>query len=308
MSYVLSGYSTPDGVNSREKVKEYQRSLGVTADGIWGPKTQAAYEGSLSSSAAIDPWTGNLDKFSGFYNTILNSMNIPTIQIDVPSKEELSATYSAALRPSTDYAITARREAGETNKAEYDADAAARGMGSSTFVSSMKEREDDDIESDVAYMEAQYTATLADKIASAMQSYAQIEASAAQANASMLFNAQNTAMGLAGQWYSSYINSLANGNAYLGYSSSVSGPSHSGSSKGSAASARLSTDDYLDYVANLSSSQRTGLFSDSSSYWTTRRNELKDALGGQSYNKLVKSYVASGKTTGGYGVWRQATR
>ena len=47
-SYSLAGYTPPAGVDSRQKVKEYQTRLGVAADGIWGPKTQAAYEASLT--------------------------------------------------------------------------------------------------------------------------------------------------------------------------------------------------------------------------------------------------------------------
>ena len=50
-NYYLSGYSTPDGVESREDVKQYQRMLGVTADGIWGPVTQAAYRNYTANTA-----------------------------------------------------------------------------------------------------------------------------------------------------------------------------------------------------------------------------------------------------------------
>lgn len=34
--YYMNGYTPPEGVNSASKVKEYQRQLGVKADGIWG--------------------------------------------------------------------------------------------------------------------------------------------------------------------------------------------------------------------------------------------------------------------------------
>ena len=46
-NYVVKGYTTPSGVNSREQVMAMQRKLGVAADGVWGPQTQAAYEKSL---------------------------------------------------------------------------------------------------------------------------------------------------------------------------------------------------------------------------------------------------------------------
>jgi len=54
-NYVVAGYKTPSGVNSREQVKEMQRKLGVTADGVWGAQTQAAYEKSLIKAARPSP-------------------------------------------------------------------------------------------------------------------------------------------------------------------------------------------------------------------------------------------------------------
>jgi|GEM_PF-5875522 len=47
-NYVLSGFKTPTGIDSSEKVVDTQRKLGVEADGIWGPKTQAAYDRALA--------------------------------------------------------------------------------------------------------------------------------------------------------------------------------------------------------------------------------------------------------------------
>jgi hypothetical protein len=54
MSYVLNGYTTPSGVASSEDVKAFQHGLNsagasLKVDGVWGPKTQAAYESYLSN-------------------------------------------------------------------------------------------------------------------------------------------------------------------------------------------------------------------------------------------------------------------
>ena len=75
-SYYVSGYSTPPGVESREAVKEYQRTLGVTADGIWGPVTQAAYE---RYTGASNPALANSDVFMDYYNYILGAISTPGI-------------------------------------------------------------------------------------------------------------------------------------------------------------------------------------------------------------------------------------
>ena len=166
-SYYLKGYTTPDGVNSRADVREWQNKLGVKADGIWGPNTQAAYERYANASS--------MSKFQEYYDTILGALNVPSISVSVPSKAELKEDISSYLRPGVDLAISKRRAAGETAKAELDADAVSRGMGASTYVSSMKEREDDDTQSDISIMEAQYTATLAERIAAALEKYGNVK-------------------------------------------------------------------------------------------------------------------------------------
>lgn len=41
--YYVNGYTPPRGVDSRQKVKSIQATLGVKQDGIWGPQTQTAW-------------------------------------------------------------------------------------------------------------------------------------------------------------------------------------------------------------------------------------------------------------------------
>ena len=82
--YYMNGYTPPEGVNSASKVKEYQRQLGVKADGIWGPDTDAAYRASLNRSAQRQAqsrsgfdWgdSGRNEAFDGYYNAIRNSLS-----------------------------------------------------------------------------------------------------------------------------------------------------------------------------------------------------------------------------------------
>jgi hypothetical protein len=47
--YVLDGYTTPAGITDAAGVKKMQQELGVTADGVWGPQTQNAYNRYLSA-------------------------------------------------------------------------------------------------------------------------------------------------------------------------------------------------------------------------------------------------------------------
>lgn len=297
-SYKLQGYETPEGIDSREKVRQYQRTLGVAADGIWGPKTQAAYEKYTGTAAAADPYIDNMDAFSKYYDYILGKLSVPGISVNTPSRAQLEADYSTALRPGVDLAINTRRRNGEAAKAEMDADAASRGMDASTYVSSMKEREGDDVEDDVSMMEAQYTATLAERIADALQYYSSLEMQAATANASMAAAANNTAVGLASQWYSSYLGTLSAGKT----ASASSGRGGSGGGKQQEEGTALTNEQYRDYVKRLGADGRYDLFYGTDEHSAACRSELIAALGMSGYAALKNQY-SIGDAKGGAGNW-----
>ena len=111
-SYYMDGYAPPQGVDSASKVKEYQRRLGVKADGIWGPDTDAAYRASLAAGQDTGGFTwgdsGRDQTFDGYYNAIKSSLSVPTVTVKTPSKEEVSSMWSSILRPGVDAAIEKR--------------------------------------------------------------------------------------------------------------------------------------------------------------------------------------------------------
>ena len=76
---------------------------------------------------------------------------------------------SAALRPVYDKAIAAIFRGNRRQDAELDADAISRGMGSSTFVSDLKRRQDSAAADDAKELETEYGAKLADQLYKAME-------------------------------------------------------------------------------------------------------------------------------------------
>ncbi len=65
--YYLNGYAPPEGVTSREQVKEMQKRLNASGaslkvDGVWGPKTQAAYSASAGGAAGYDKSGARFDE------------------------------------------------------------------------------------------------------------------------------------------------------------------------------------------------------------------------------------------------------
>lgn len=111
-SYSLAGYTPPAGVDSRQKVKEYQTRLGVAADGIWGPKTQAAYE--ASTAGGRNDWSAPARIYGGYYDQALSMYAPPTIQAYTPPRAEIEKDVEASLRPATDQAIASRPRAGRS--------------------------------------------------------------------------------------------------------------------------------------------------------------------------------------------------
>ena len=77
-------------------------------------------------------------------------------------EKTLADRIGAALRPVYEKAIAAIFRGNKHADAELDADAISRGMGSSTFVSDLKRRQDNAAADDVKELESDYGAKLAD--------------------------------------------------------------------------------------------------------------------------------------------------
>jgi hypothetical protein len=83
------------------------------------------------------------------------------IEYDAKSEDEISATIEEWLRPGYDQAIANRKAQTDYYKAELDADAIARGMGASTYVTDVKNRQQNAEASDILSLESDYGSTLA---------------------------------------------------------------------------------------------------------------------------------------------------
>ncbi len=84
-------------------------------------------------------------------------------------EQTLVERISAVLRPVYDKAIAAIFQRNRHADAELDADAISRGMGSSTFVSDLKRRQDNVAANNVSDLETEYGSKLADQLYKAME-------------------------------------------------------------------------------------------------------------------------------------------
>ncbi len=84
-------------------------------------------------------------------------------------EQTLTERISAVLRPVYDKAIAAIFRNNKRSDAELDVDAISRGMGSSTFVTDVKRRQDNAAADDASELESEYGAKLADQLYKAME-------------------------------------------------------------------------------------------------------------------------------------------
>lgn len=105
---------------------------------------------------------GKQVSFEDYYDRLIETLESYGVKMTLPTLDELYGQLEAFLRPSADAAIRERKAYGETALAELDADAYARGMGNSSYLTNMKYREYEDIARDIAELEAKYDAEAAE--------------------------------------------------------------------------------------------------------------------------------------------------
>ncbi|HWR22282.1 MAG TPA: peptidoglycan-binding domain-containing protein [Feifaniaceae bacterium] len=209
-NYYLNGYAPPEGVMDGNDVKAVQRQLNaagarLTVDGVWGPKTEAAYR-SLNGGGGYAAQYGQ--GLNAFMQQMQAMLSVPEVSYTPQSEAALRAQIQSALRPQMDAAIAERREATKENAAALDVDAWARGMGRSTYLTDMKDRQLDDEADDIARMEAEYSATLASLLMEAMEAERERALEAQMHNANAYAGTRQLAFSSAQDAYGTYLQSL----------------------------------------------------------------------------------------------------
>ena len=208
--YYSNGYMPPPGIVDRESVRQMQRQLNaaganLVVDGRWGPRTRAAYLSLNGGQNAAAQYGAGLAEFMEQMQSLLT---VPGIAYTPQSEASLRAQLQSALRPQVDAAIAARREAARENAAALDADAWARGMGKSTYLTDMKERQMDDEAEDIARMEQEYSATLVSLLMEAMEGERQRAWEAQRYNMDAMTDTKKLAFSSAQDAYREYLSAL----------------------------------------------------------------------------------------------------
>ena len=120
-------------------------------------------------------------------------------------EKTLAERISAVLRPVYEKAISALFRGNRRADAELDADAISRGMGSSTFVTDVKRRQDNIAAEGARDLESEYGAQLADQLYKAMESERDKQLEVEKFNAQQKNDAMAQAFEMAKVLYEAYL-------------------------------------------------------------------------------------------------------
>lgn len=104
------------------------------------------------------------DALERFINQMYEQFAPQEVTYDARSEEEIRDSIIAWLQPSYDQAVSERKEQTLVNNANLDADAISRGMGASTYLSDVKNRQMSAEANDVASLRSDYGSTLAKNV------------------------------------------------------------------------------------------------------------------------------------------------
>jgi len=124
--------------------------------------------GGGGGAASID-----VPSFDSFYEQASAYYTPATIDYTPLDKETIASLIAEWLRPTYDKAIANRRKVTQTYNANLDADAWARGIGRSSYVTDVKGRNYGDESRDVSTLESSYGSVLAEHLYDALKTQAE---------------------------------------------------------------------------------------------------------------------------------------
>lgn len=226
------------------------------------------YEDSGSASVASDE-----DVLSGYIDSMCARYQPEELEFDEQTQDELSASIAAWLRPGYDQAIENRKTQTQTYRAEIDADAIARGMGSSTYVSDVKSRQNNAEAGDIALLESDYGATLAKYVTEGLNQQYERKLETASYNAEQRKNAYDMAYAAALQLFAQY-------------KKSGGGSSKKASVKVTA----TSRENCAEFLNQLTKDERAEVYGGTSEQGAQYRAEILASVGYAGYLQLQSQY------------------
>ena len=224
------------------------------------------------------------------------------IAYDQLTQAQINDQTAAWLRPNYDQAIYNRSLNTNRANAELDADAIARGMGASSYVTDVKARNFRDEAKDIALLESEYGATLAKNVAERLDAERQralevdmFNKEQEQADYQMAYDAATVLFKLGGrpqtlpETLDGSLNGRMNGDSNNAAAQTVATPaSAQTASKGGVTSAA----NCATFLARLTPAQRAGIYNGTDAQSMAYRNEILASVGPAGFLQLQNRYLA----------------
>lgn len=147
--------------------------------------------------------TTNLQNYANqLYKSLI--AQAPTIDYTPRSEAQLRDNLLKSYQASYDQSINNRRQTTRQNRGAIDSDAASRGIGSSTWVTDAKLRQNDNEARDLTSLRANRDSTIAQQLAAALGNQEDNQLAVKQYNASLRATALNNALSTAGTMYDKF--------------------------------------------------------------------------------------------------------
>lgn len=257
----------------------------------------AASDGSQAGGSGGGGGGTNAPSFEAIFSEMLKRYLPETVTFEPLDEDVLKETISNWLRPAYDQAIRSRQERTQRQNAELDADALARGMGTSTYVTDVKDRAFRSEAQDVGALEGDYASTLAGQLYDAMRAQQETKIEVDMFNAEQINRAREKAAAAAQALYGA---------------SGHGGGSHTGANGGSQGSGsplidailsgmRPDTGDggaAIDYrtaanlLSRLTPEQRKQLYAGEGAY-ASQNAAILNGLGRAEYERLKAQFPAA---------------
>lgn len=230
------------------------------------------------------------------FQQMLNHYLPETVEFTPLDEKVLSETIGKWLRPAYEQAIQARREQTERANAELDADAWSRGMGQSSYLSDVKERQYRGEASDIDALEGSYASELAGHLYDAMKEQQQMKIDVDKFNAEQMNHAHEQAMSAAQALYQSLLSQAGSHGGGRGSSSAANAQGASGNSMLQSLLDGMGNASKTDYrtiantVARMSPQERSRLYDRSDPKYIGLRSEILWSLNADEYAKLMRAF------------------
>lgn len=259
------------------------KDTGIDLGKLSGGKTSGTANKGTGGSGSAGKGTGGISDadqkvLDGYVQQLYSAYRPEKLTYEALDEDTLRDQIAAWLRPSYDSAIAARRDQTAAYRAELDADAIARGMGSSTYVTDVKSRQLADEAEDIATLEGEYGAQLGKLTMEAAEAERERELEVAIENQKQdqaaYMEAYQAALGL----FDTYLKSRGGGG---------------GGGRGGSAAADVSGTTKRNcelFLEGLTGAERYDVYTGTDEQNTRYRNELIASVGYDGYLTLMTRY------------------